>query len=246
STIFNLASTEFTVDPATNTITLNPTTAINSLVTLKIVLAAPSFHRAGDRKVYFGDDPLQVGQPVVDAQGNLTFDASGKVIRHTASSIVNARGNPILHHRGEPLYREVVVPIFGFSFSFFIQDRYAATDPLLTVGNEPRRYLGGQQAFYNSAERVQESATFQRFLVEGTPQEVLYTALETVNVSTGSAPDLVTIENTHTTTTTVNTGNGDDRIAVRTIAGPTTVQSGDGNDTMHVGSQAGLWETDTT
>ena len=82
--------------------------------------------------------------------------------------------------------------------------------------------------------------------VEGTPIELLYVALETVNVSTGSGHDLVTIENTHAGTTTLSTGNGDDRIAIRTIAGATTVKTGDGTDTVAVGSQAGLWETDTT
>src|SRR4030095_5717248 len=107
-------------------------------------------------------------------------------------------------------------------------------------------YRGGEDAFFNSAERVQESAELQRFLVEGTPIEVLYRTCEAVNVATGSGHDLVTVENTHAGTTTVSTGEGNDRIAIRTIEGATTVETDGGDDTIHVGSLAGAWETDTT
>jgi hypothetical protein len=45
--------------------------------------------------------------------------------------------------------------------------------------------------------------------------------LEVANVTTGLGHDLITVENTHAGTTTVNTGEGSDRIAIRTIEGAT-------------------------
>jgi hypothetical protein len=87
SEITNLAAGGFSVNVAQNAITiLDPSINLNT-ATFRIVIARPSVHEAGDAKLYFGNEVLAVGDPVVDAVGNLAIDENGDVLRHTAESI---------------------------------------------------------------------------------------------------------------------------------------------------------------
>src|SRR5204863_2429847 len=113
SNIFNLDPTEFTVTPAAgagahDTVALNRLSlshkAITDAVLVKVVIEHRATHQAGDEQFYFGDEPLQVGQPVVDAEGNLTTDASGNMVLYTASTVVDRLGNQKYHQTGEPVY----------------------------------------------------------------------------------------------------------------------------------------------
>ena len=73
--------------------------------------------------------------------------------------------------------------------------------------------------------------------------QILYAGLASVTLSLGSGNDLVTIQSTHDGTTAVNTGAGNDRVAVQAVSGATNINSGTGDDTIYVGSGAGLWHT---
>jgi len=69
----------------------------------------------------------------------------------------------------------------------------------------------------------------------------LYSGIDHVNVTLGSGADQVTFVSTPAgTTTTLDTGAGDDRVAVRSLNGATTIWTRDGNDTVYIGSGAGL------
>ena len=70
-----------------------------------------------------------------------------------------------------------------------------------------------------------------------------YYGIDTFNVSLGSGADTLTVETTHTGTTTVNTNSGADRVNVRTIAGVTTINTGAGADNVYVGTNAGNGDT---
>ncbi len=58
---------------------------------------------------------------------------------------------------------------------------------------------------------------------------------------TGDGADDITVVETITGTTRIETGGAVDRLAIRTIAGDTTVLTGAGDDAILVGSQAGFW-----
>lgn len=67
---------------------------------------------------------------------------------------------------------------------------------------------------------------------------IQYHNLEQLQISLGIAGDQLTVENTHAGHTAVDTLNGPDRIAIRSIAGPTVLNAGAGSDIVHVGSLA--------
>ena len=66
-----------------------------------------------------------------------------------------------------------------------------------------------------------------------------YTRFEHAVVILGSGNDTLTVESTHTGTTSVDSGGGDDEIDVRSISGPTRVAAS-GDDLIQVGSRAGI------
>src|SRR5262249_12861526 len=106
-------------------------------------------------------------------------------------------------------------------------------------------YRGGEQAYHTTADPVQHAQTVDRITVKGSgmPGDILYTGLGSVSLSLGSGNDLVTVETTHTGSTTISTRDGTARVAVREVRGDTTVNAGDGSDTVYVGTEAGLWHT---
>ncbi|HEX6130279.1 MAG TPA: hypothetical protein VF044_01015, partial [Actinomycetota bacterium] len=80
----------------------------------------------------------------------------------------------------------------------------------------------------------------------GMPGEILWFGVENVVFSTGAGDDTVTVVTTHANSTSIDTGAGEDRVAVRGVNGQTSISTQGGDDTIHVGSQAGLWENATT
>ena len=377
--IYNLAQSEFTI--VGNTVVLNhlahPT---SDAVIVKLAIATPAIHSAGDLELYYGDEAALAGQPIIDATGLPTRDSHNNVITYTGStftapesethvyqpgqkisllapplaghtvgvvvggvtllagdfsvsggvltitrtagltaganavvtytagvatetkhetyyyaptagvmstilgatpvtgpavqvtvggviltqnvdfSIVNGNTlritrtsgltggaqilvtyvGPVLHGRGDPVWVQATTG------SGYVEAQYSGGQTVLTLGNEPFLYRGGEQAYYSTTDHVQVAQTVQRITVTGTgglPTDILYNGLGAVTLSLGSGHDLVTVQATHTGSTTINTGSNDDRVAVRNISGATTINTGTGNDTVYVGTEAGLWHT---
>src|SRR6185312_14021957 len=61
-------------------------TVYDPALTLGVTVAKPAKHVAGDQKQYFGDEALNVGDPIVDMSGNLVVDVNGVVRLHTAQT----------------------------------------------------------------------------------------------------------------------------------------------------------------
>ena len=238
SRIVNLSASEFSVDVANNRILLTPSVANRSTVsvTVKVTIATPAFHQNGDPRYYFGDEALQAGQPVVDSLNNLVRDDQNNVVLYTAATIKDSRGRTKYHRRGEP--------VFTLQNGTWAPATYTASDPKRYLGNEPVLYLGGEPVFASSSQPVQTTENPHRItLGPAMGGDILFDKLEDTSILLGNGADLFTILGTHDGTTSLGTGGGNDRIAVRAISGATTIQSGSGNDTIGVGSFAGLWET---
>ena len=86
--IVDLPAADYTVNTAANTITLiNPAANLAGVSEIALSIATQAYHAAGDPRYYFGSEPLQVGQPVVDSSGNLVLGANGQVELYTAATI---------------------------------------------------------------------------------------------------------------------------------------------------------------
>ncbi|MEY2518221.1 MAG: large repetitive protein, partial [bacterium] len=86
--IYNLAPDKYTVDFANDEIDLGSGLPFaGRAVTLKVTIAVPAVQAAGDPVLWYGDEPLAIGQPIVDSGGNLVYDAAGQVALHTAATI---------------------------------------------------------------------------------------------------------------------------------------------------------------
>ena len=89
--IENLLSGEFTFTTGLTNDTLTITKSLTGPVTIKVVIAVPAVHAAGDPKYYFGDDLVAEGDPITDSQGNLTFDNEGNVRVYGAADLTVQR-----------------------------------------------------------------------------------------------------------------------------------------------------------
>ena len=177
------------------------------------------------------------------------YTISGNVVTVTPSSrpatdvkvTVVYRLEVKLHARGEPVYQ--------LASGQWVQATYTGTDPKYFLGNEPRIFRGGEPAYYSTADPVSDSTLRYRLDVAGPsgagmPGEILYFGLEHVNITLGPGNDLVTVVTTQPGgVTTIETGAGTDRVAVRATQGPAMISTSGGDDTVYVGSQAGLWHT---
>ena len=157
-------------------------------------------------------------------------------------SIAIAYVGAVLHARGEPVYT------CNVGANTCTQVFYTVGSPVLTLGDEPVLYTGGQQAYYTNAQPIQLATPESHITVASTTGggmagDIIYSGLSAVNLSLGSGNDLVTVVTTHTGTTTINTGSGNDEVAVRSINGATAVLTGGGSDTIDVGTEAGYWPT---
>jgi hypothetical protein len=263
---------QFSFDPATGEITLgtitHPVADSTTGVSLEVSLALLAFHETGGnvQKRYFGDEEVQVGQPVVQKAGDnfavleledgtvvtYTDDENAADVDDSLVYYVNSKGEIILHQRGEPVFLADGTP-----------DTYAQGDPMRYVGNEPQIYFGGEQAYYNSSEPVQVPVDVHRVSLEGvgdqsytflftneafpadldtTPVQPTITT-DNLELFLGGDGNLFTIVDTQEGATLLDTGGGSDLVAVRAISGDTTIRTQGGTDTVHVGSEAGLFET---
>src|SRR5205807_6280824 len=75
--------------------------------------------------------------PIVDANGVLSVDVNGVVRLHTAQTIAAAGG---FHRRGEPV-------LFKNPQGFWVPAKFNAGDAVQYLGNEPKRFFGGEQVF---------------------------------------------------------------------------------------------------
>ena len=295
--IENLRSDQFAVTTglANDTLTINAGLFAGP-VTVKVVIATPAQHKAGDAKYYFGDEAIQAGRPVTDSQGNLTFDDQGDVRLYSAVDLTQSRrellnfgsgtiklqtaplsglkvfvggtqltsgqfasnGNTLtitgvspaagtrviveysgarLHRRGEPVYKQDAT-------GFWIADTYAGGEAKLTLGNEAKLHIGGERADYFAEDRKLVVQHEQRLLATGTggmPGSIHWVGIDDVNLFFGAGDDKITIDTTHAGTTDLETGGGNDQVAVRTISGATSILTQGGTDAVSVGSNAGFW-----
>jgi hypothetical protein len=105
-------------------------------------------------------------------------------------------------------------------------------------------FNGGEQLYYLTSDPQQVVQDEQRILAQGVggmPGSIHYFGIDDVNLFLGAGHDKVTIATTHTGTTDVDTGGGNDQVAIRTISGDTSVSTGTGNDAISVGSEAGFF-----
>ncbi len=144
-------------------IALFPTAAINEAVIVKVVIQKAARHADGDFQFYFGDEPLTINKPVVDANNGLVLDAAGKMVLFVAATIVDSQGNPKFHRRGELVYR------FDTTQKQWVPATYTAADPRLYLGNEPVLYVGGEAAYYTSADPIQANQTCHRVTLAEQP-----------------------------------------------------------------------------
>ncbi|MEX0323828.1 MAG: LEPR-XLL domain-containing protein [Puniceicoccaceae bacterium] len=70
----------------------------------------------------------------------------------------------------------------------------------------------------------------------GMAGSIEYAGLQTLNISLGSGADSFTIASTHTTVTNLDTNDGADNVAVKTIDGVTNIDTGNQSDVINVGS----------
>ncbi|MCX5670049.1 MAG: hypothetical protein NTU94_01835, partial [Planctomycetota bacterium] len=247
------AKGSYVVGPATR-----QTSEIRS-VKVVATFALRAFHAAGDLKRYFGDEVIQVGQPVVDDNGDLVIveTEAGATIVATYTDNMDDPGladgtkvfwrnslekakagfatQPLYHRRGEVVYK-------SDGNGGFVEGTFAGGEPVEYLGNEPRRYFGGERAFYAANDVVQESQALSRIDGIGLPEGILFINLSEITINLGAGDDVFTIVDTPSAVT-LNTGGGNDQVAVRTIDGNTTINAGSGDDVVKVGSNAGFYTT---
>ncbi len=86
--ILDLPASDYTVNTAANTITIsNPSATLAGVSEIALSIATQAYHAAGDPMYYFGNEPLQVGQPVVNSTGSLVLDSNGQVELYTPATI---------------------------------------------------------------------------------------------------------------------------------------------------------------
>jgi Ca2+-binding RTX toxin-like protein len=85
--IYDLPAADFTVNTAANTITLAANANLAGVTQIALSIQTLAFHAAGDPQYYYGNEPLQLGQPVVDSTGHLVLATGGQVELYTAATI---------------------------------------------------------------------------------------------------------------------------------------------------------------
>ena len=187
----------------------------------------------------------------------LTLDPTESALYATANlgdSITISYTGAVLHERGEPVYT--------CTGNTCTEDTYTAGTPVLTLGDEPILYTGGQQAYYATDDPVEVTQAADRLTVTGPSTgtgpmtgDIVYYGLASVTLKLGgqanqpNSVNQVTIDDQHVTaqnsnvapTTTIDTNGGNDEVAVQAITSATTIQGGLGTNTVYVGSEAGIW-----
>jgi hypothetical protein len=200
------------------------------------LLTAPN---TGTLKVTLAGKALTLGTHYTVSGATITVTAAGIAFAAASagSRLVADYAGARLHRRGEPVYTQDAT-------GFWIAETYAGGEPVLTLGSEAKLYVGGERVDYYASDPRLQAHDEQRITAIGAggmPGSIHYFGLDEVNLYLGAGDDKVTIATTHTGTTTVDTGAGNDRIAVRTVSGATTVLAQAGTDAISVGSNAGFW-----
>ena len=90
--IYNLTNsltvTQFSVTGSQLTISAGVLTTGTKIA---VTVAKPATHAAGDPRYYNGSEAVALGQPITDAQGNLTFDQQGNVLVYAAADLTVSR-----------------------------------------------------------------------------------------------------------------------------------------------------------
>ena len=268
--IFSLTDAEYDFDPGSAKLTLTGPldgSRIGGEIRIEVTLALQSFHLSGDSAVYFGDEEVKSGEPVVYKTGG-TFELArgedARVITYTDDLedpgigttrifVLNTRGEHILRRRGEPMFVEDSESTEGF-----VRATFSGGEPERHIGNEPQIHFGGEPVLFGGADPVQQTRLAHRISGLDMAADVIFTSrlfadedlgvesrpdLDELVITLGGGNDLFTILTTHAGTTELNTGEGNDRIALRAINGATRVMTGAGDDTVKVGSLAGVWKT---
>jgi len=90
----------------------------------------------------------------------------------------------------------------------------------------------------DTADLDDESATLTGTTLAGLGMagSIGYANLDSLRIHTGEGDEQFTVAGTHAGDTTINTNDGDDKVAVRATTGTTWLNTGAGSDTIHVGS----------
>ncbi len=146
---------------------------------------------------------------------------------------------------GTPVYTQT-------AHGIWVQATYSGGEPEYDLGDEPVLYLGGEQAYYTDAQPLPAAAAFHEVTVTGGMPGILYfRGVSRLTIQGGSGNNIDTIVQTQlgnfgtpgtdSISITLDTGNGNDLVAVDSIQSPVTVNVGSGQDTIAIGSLAGLW-----
>ena len=90
------------------------------------------------------------------------------------------------------------------------------------------------------ADRSRHGRPRRSSAARSSPGGITYASLEALNIALGSGNNTFTVESTHSGTTTVTSGDGNDTIRVKTTGGHTTIDTGAGNDLVTVSSDQAL------
>ena len=181
------------------------------------------------------------------------FQVSGTLVT-VSPSFVPAQGSLLVityrltimnHQRGEPIYNLS-------SHGIWVQATYSGGEPALYLGTEPILYSGGEQTFYTAVQPLQQAENVHQVtMAGGMPGAILFRGMNNLTIKGGSGNNTFTIVQTQlgsfgtpgtdSTPVTLDTGDGNDQVAIRSIESPVTVNAGNGQDTIDVGSLAGLW-----
>ena len=270
--IYALAPSEYSFNTTSDensgvlTITGIDANKVSGDVSIRAHLAVTAFHREGDVVRYFGDENVQNGQPVVDKVGSefvIRVTTDGTPIRYTnnttqakgdAFELTTKNGVAIKHLRGAPVFDPLNSQWVERTITRAQQNELTVQRYL---GNEALIYFGGEQAYNSATDAILEKQVVTRISGLGIPGDIFYTngifpnadgnrvvdQDDTFEINLGDGDDTFTLNFTPSSPFTLNTGAGDDRVAVRATEGQATLNLGSGDDLVAVGSQSGLWET---
>ena len=99
------------------TLHLAPADEIDEPLTLKVVIQRRAMFESGDPVLYFGDEQVQPGDPVLDSNGNLRIivvDGKELVVTYTdddqdsgiddGTKVLSTNADPIFHGRRDPVW----------------------------------------------------------------------------------------------------------------------------------------------
>ena len=269
--IFALDPSDYSFDEASGLLTITgvDSNKVSGDVSIRTHLALTAFHREGDTVRYFGDEAVQNGQPVVQKVGSefvISTTADGAQILYTSDAGLALQDGfaPITETNGDAITQLRGAPIFDFIGGQWTERTITrAQQNNLTVqrylGNEALIYFGGEQAYNSASDAILEEQVVTRISGLGIPGDIFYTngifpdasgnrvvdQNDVFEINLGDGDDTFTLNFTPSSPFELNTGAGNDRVAVRATEGQTTLNLGEGDDLVAVGSQAGLWETST-